>query len=488
MWLAARVHVKAGVTIGEGTVVTAGSVVETSLPADVIAGGAPARVLRSRKPNAPRRSETQQARKKAARRRRERRRRSPISPRTISRARSSKDDALGPSIAAERRALRSGRPDAPPALAATPQNTVDFAVVWTRPERVSQAFARLLLGEPALDADSSPRSTRSPTLIAASRRRPLPFVPTWTLPPHDRGLGMLDMRQGGVARALVAMNLRLAETLELADDVPPRRRAMAGRGRAVRRAPLVHGQGRLLARGLRRAAARTSARRCAASAATRASSSSSISTTRSGAASSATSAGRTSASAATIPSARRSSTSSARSRRSRSAASCSPSSARTRSRVALEAIRRTPRWCSRQSDFAGWRINWRDKAQNIAELVAELNLGLQSVVFIDDNPVERARVREALPEVLRARVARGQAALRRARSARSRCFDAPPLSREDVERTQHVRRRAPARDAEDAGRLARRVAQEPRHARSASSRSTRPTCRAPRSSSTRPTR
>ena len=33
------------------------------------------------------------------------------------------------------------------------------------------------------------------------------------------------------------------------------------------------------------------------------------------------------------------------------------------------------------------------------DLVAELNLGLDSVVFIDDNPVERARVREALPQL-----------------------------------------------------------------------------------------
>ena len=45
-------------------------------------------------------------------------------------------------------------------------------------------------------------------------------------------------------------------------------------------------------------------------------------------------------------------------------------------------------------DFAGWRINWRDKAANILDLMTELNLGLDSAVFIDDSPVERARVRE----------------------------------------------------------------------------------------------
>ena len=69
-------------------------------------------------------------------------------------------------------------------------------------------------------------------------------------------------------------------------------------------------------------------------------------------------------------------------------------------RTALEAIARHPEMRLRRDDFAGWRINWGDKAKNVLELAGELRLGLSSVVFIDDNPVERARVREALPEVL----------------------------------------------------------------------------------------
>lgn len=67
--------------------------------------------------------------------------------------------------------------------------------------------------------------------------------------------------------------------------------------------------------------------------------------------------------------------------------------------VALEAFKRHPEMVLALDDFAGWRINWEDKARNVAALTEELNLGLQSVVFIDDNPFERARVREALPEV-----------------------------------------------------------------------------------------
>lgn len=68
--------------------------------------------------------------------------------------------------------------------------------------------------------------------------------------------------------------------------------------------------------------------------------------------------------------------------------------------VALQAITDHPEMLLRQSDFVGWRINWNDKATNILDLAKELNLGLASIVFIDDNPAERDRVASALPDVL----------------------------------------------------------------------------------------
>jgi FkbH-like protein len=68
--------------------------------------------------------------------------------------------------------------------------------------------------------------------------------------------------------------------------------------------------------------------------------------------------------------------------------------------IAMEAMTKHPEMVLRPGDLVGWRINWGDKAQSILELVKELNLGLQSTVFIDDSPFERGRVREALPEVL----------------------------------------------------------------------------------------
>jgi FkbH-like protein len=110
--------------------------------------------------------------------------------------------------------------------------------------------------------------------------------------------------------------------------------------------------------------------------------------------------------------------------------------------VALEAIASHPEMVIRAGDLAGWRINWKDKAQNIAELVKELNLGLQSTVFIDDNPTERGRVREALPEVLVPEwptdPSRFADALRQLD-----CFDRASITSEDRERTQmYVQERA----------------------------------------------
>jgi FkbH-like protein len=53
----------------------------------------------------------------------------------------------------------------------------------------------------------------------------------------------------------------------------------------------------------------------------------------------------------------------------------------------------------KREHFAAERINWQDKATNLRELAAELNLGVDSFVFLDDNPVEREWVSQALPEV-----------------------------------------------------------------------------------------
>ena len=51
------------------------------------------------------------------------------------------------------------------------------------------------------------------------------------------------------------------------------------------------------------------------------------------------------------------------------------------------------------NDFSAFKANWDPKPANIRAIAAELNIGLDSIVFVDDNPAERALVSSQLPEV-----------------------------------------------------------------------------------------
>ncbi|MFD0680776.1 MULTISPECIES: HAD-IIIC family phosphatase [unclassified Paenibacillus] len=53
----------------------------------------------------------------------------------------------------------------------------------------------------------------------------------------------------------------------------------------------------------------------------------------------------------------------------------------------------------KKSDLAVWRINWNQKDENIASIIKQLNIGEDSIVFVDDNPMECEIVRRLLPEV-----------------------------------------------------------------------------------------
>jgi FkbH-like protein len=66
---------------------------------------------------------------------------------------------------------------------------------------------------------------------------------------------------------------------------------------------------------------------------------------------------------------------------------------------AIEVMQNHPAMILRPDNLAGWRINWDDKPSNLAALAEELNLGLDSFVFLDDSAHEQAFMRQALPTV-----------------------------------------------------------------------------------------
>jgi FkbH-like protein len=67
---------------------------------------------------------------------------------------------------------------------------------------------------------------------------------------------------------------------------------------------------------------------------------------------------------------------------------------------AMKAIREHPHMLLREKHFAAMKINWQNKVQNMIELAKEINIGLDSMVFMDDNPREREQMKQSLPQVL----------------------------------------------------------------------------------------
>lgn len=67
--------------------------------------------------------------------------------------------------------------------------------------------------------------------------------------------------------------------------------------------------------------------------------------------------------------------------------------------VARLPFRRHPDMLLKEDDISIFQANWNDKASNLKAISEALDIGIDSLVFLDDNPAERAQVRDALPEV-----------------------------------------------------------------------------------------
>lgn len=94
---------------------------------------------------------------------------------------------------------------------------------------------------------------------------------------------------------------------------------------------------------------------------------------------------------------------------------------------------RHPYMVIKEENIAAWQINWEDKVTNMRRLAEELDLGLDSFVFLDDDPVNRSLVASALPEVAVVELPPDPARYVRAVAAR-RDFDGFQLTEEDRRR------------------------------------------------------
>ena len=66
---------------------------------------------------------------------------------------------------------------------------------------------------------------------------------------------------------------------------------------------------------------------------------------------------------------------------------------------AMKAINEHPHMILREKDFSCIKINWNDKISNMREIAKDLNIGLDSIVFFDDDPTNRELLRMSIPEV-----------------------------------------------------------------------------------------
>lgn len=113
--------------------------------------------------------------------------------------------------------------------------------------------------------------------------------------------------------------------------------------------------------------------------------------------------------------------------------------------IAREVFEKHPEMVLRLDDVACFVANWDDKATNLGRIAQQLNIGLDSLVFADDNPAERAIIRRLRPEVAVPELPPDPAGYVFALE-RHRYFQAVGLSSEDRQRTSYYKADT-ARDA-----------------------------------------
>jgi FkbH-like protein len=117
--------------------------------------------------------------------------------------------------------------------------------------------------------------------------------------------------------------------------------------------------------------------------------------------------------------------------------------------VAREVFEKHPGMRLRLEDIACFVANWDDKATNLRTIAKTLNIGLDSLVFVDDNAAERSLVRQFAPSVAVPEMPADPAGYIDA-VERHRYFQLTALTQEDLRRTDYYRAEAARRQVEDA--------------------------------------
>ncbi|MDX2236229.1 MAG: HAD-IIIC family phosphatase [Hyphomonadaceae bacterium] len=118
--------------------------------------------------------------------------------------------------------------------------------------------------------------------------------------------------------------------------------------------------------------------------------------------------------------------------------------------AAREPFEKHPDMVLRLSDIACFVANWNDKAANLRAIAAELNIGLDALVFADDNPAERKIVRDLAPQVAVPELPVDPADYARTLDLHA-YFEPAALSAEDFQRTEMYQANAARRVSETSG-------------------------------------
>ena len=109
--------------------------------------------------------------------------------------------------------------------------------------------------------------------------------------------------------------------------------------------------------------------------------------------------------------------------------------------TAKEPFEKHPEMVLRLEDFSMFVANWEDKARNIRTIQQSLNIGMDSMVFLDDNPFERELVRTMIPEITVPELPEDPALYLQYLRGLD-LFETASYSREDAGRTEQYREKA----------------------------------------------